>query len=435
MTSIHYPKVLVIGQYFNTISGGGITMGNLFRGWDKQCLAVAAEEIVAPDFDICNNYYQIGSHEIQKKIPFNLVGGKAKSGPLIASTNRTSDGSINSLSNEHSLYLDLLKKSGLIYYKSRYKLSEKFSAWIESFSPEVIYTQLASIELIEFVQELNKTLKKPIVVHMMDDWPETIAKQSIFAGYWRGKILSGFKNVLSQSAALLSISEAMSDEYKKRYGFEFIPFHNPTDLSFWGKHPKETYETDGVFKILYAGRIGTGIRSCFTDLAEAIAKYNGGEKKIEFIIQNSNAKKELPELEKYDGVRFRPSVSYDELPAIFSSSDALLLPNDFDDDSIRFLRYSMPTKASEFMISGTPVFLFAHEMTAVSQSAKQHGWAYVLNVNNTEAIVSALRQFCENDELRITIAKKAKNYATENFEMEKIQTRFRETLLNARNSS
>ena len=36
---MNYPKVLIIGQYFHTESGGGITMTNLFKGWDKEKIA------------------------------------------------------------------------------------------------------------------------------------------------------------------------------------------------------------------------------------------------------------------------------------------------------------------------------------------------------------------------------------------------------------
>ena len=35
------PKVLIIGQPFNNDTGGGITLTNLFNGWDRDKLAVA----------------------------------------------------------------------------------------------------------------------------------------------------------------------------------------------------------------------------------------------------------------------------------------------------------------------------------------------------------------------------------------------------------
>jgi hypothetical protein len=37
------PKVLIIGQPFNNDTGGGITLSNLFSGWDKDKIAVYIE--------------------------------------------------------------------------------------------------------------------------------------------------------------------------------------------------------------------------------------------------------------------------------------------------------------------------------------------------------------------------------------------------------
>lgn len=422
-----FPKVLIIGQYFETRTGGGITMGNLFRGWDKDKIAVASEEIIDPDFEVCDNYYQLGSMEIKRRFPFNLNiwGGKIYSGIINKPKTRNNNPQQPFIiSKNKSLYLNFLMFTGLIYYKARYRYSNQFSKWVTDFSPDIIYTQLASIELIDFINRFQKKINKPVVIHIMDDWPETICGNAILSNYWREKIIRGFKKLLSNSSALLSISEAMSIEYKRRYGFDFIPFHNPTDLSFWGKSPKEDYTNKPVFSLLYAGRIGTGILTCLNDVAKAIEKFNRKDEKIELIIQNSNAEILIPGLKKYDFVKFKNSVPYEELPQIFSQADALLLPNDFDKKSISYLRYSMPTKASEFMISGSPIFLYAHRDTAISQSALLHKWAFVVNDNNTDVLTLAISEFYHNEELRIRIANTAKNYAVANFASGEVKREF-----------
>ena len=74
MPTIYYPKILIIGQSFNIQSGGAITLTNLFYGWDKNNIAVAAdaETIGNPGFEVCEKYYQLGSLEIGRRFPFNL---------------------------------------------------------------------------------------------------------------------------------------------------------------------------------------------------------------------------------------------------------------------------------------------------------------------------------------------------------------------------
>ncbi|MGS0525308.1 hypothetical protein ACU8V7_09065 [Zobellia nedashkovskayae] len=57
------PKVLILNQPFVTNTGGGITMSNLFSGWDKDKLAVTCSSyLLTKEIDpkICNNYYQLG---------------------------------------------------------------------------------------------------------------------------------------------------------------------------------------------------------------------------------------------------------------------------------------------------------------------------------------------------------------------------------------
>jgi len=36
-----YPRVLIVGYNFDLVTGGGITLSNLFDGWPRERLAVA----------------------------------------------------------------------------------------------------------------------------------------------------------------------------------------------------------------------------------------------------------------------------------------------------------------------------------------------------------------------------------------------------------
>ena len=58
-------------------------------------------------------------------------------------------------------------------------------------------------------------------------------------------------------------------------------------------------------------------------------------------------------------LKINKKVPYTQLPDVFAKVDLLLLSNDFDNNSITYLKYSMPTKASEYMISGTPTLVYS----------------------------------------------------------------------------
>lgn len=429
---MNYPKILIVGQCFNTSTGGGITMTNLFREWDKENIAVVAAEIRNPTFEVCNKYYQLGQFEIKRRFPFNLNrwSKHIKSGPI----NFPKISQISSPDNFHKkslfkkVYLSALHLTGLYHYKSRYSISNEFLKWVKEYSPDIIYSQLSTIELIDFVAELKKILSIPVAIHIMDDWPLTISKKGIFQSFWENKIDKKFRRLLKDSNFFLSISEAMSKEYYNRYGYNFIPFHNPIDLNFWGLHSKSNYEFYEPFKILYAGRIGPGIKNCFFDIAAAIKNLVSKGLKIELHIQSTSQDPVLDDLIKYNFIKLNPPVAYIELPKIFASADLLLLPNDFESRSISFLKYSMPTKASEYMISGTPILLYSSSQTAVTSHALKYKWAYIVSEQNKQLLESAIEELYNNEKLRSKLGNIAREYAINNYNGIMIREQFKKTL-------
>ena len=124
--SIYYlmknPKILIIGEYFHSASGGGITMTNLFKGWNIENIAVAGANIHNPNFSVCNKYYKLGTLETENRFPFNLnkLGKKIRSGEIIEKKTVKSSSVIlnNKKSGLKKMYIRLLNFTGLCHYKS-----------------------------------------------------------------------------------------------------------------------------------------------------------------------------------------------------------------------------------------------------------------------------------------------------------------------------
>ena len=258
----------------------------------------------------------------------------------------------------------------------------------------------------------------------------TNKQRGVFRKYWYRIIDKELKNTFNKADVLLSISEAMSEEYLKRYGNRFLPFHNPIDVNNWTSGIKKDYTRNEKFIILYAGRIGTGLQNCLLSIAYAIKNQVDIGLKIEFHIQSRTDNPVLKELKKFDFVTIRNQVPYDMLPQIFSSADVLLLPNDFDEKSISFLKFSMPTKASEYMVSGTPILVFSSFETAVTKHALKYDWAYVVAEDSIEKIESAINTLYGDAALRRAIGSRAKEFAIKNFESEKIRENFKNAIKN-----
>lgn len=415
---MNLPKVLIIGQPFNNATGGGITLSNLFKNWSKDELAVACSGYLLADnidANACNTYYQLGYKETKWRFPFNLIQSKYFSGPLKFEDKRfqnfTAKKSKLRVKLIMSFFVPVLEFLGLSHIISKTTLSNQFRAWIKDFNPDVIYVQPTSRDGILFCLSVHNFLKRPLILHVMDDWPALISDKGIFKKFWSKKLDIEFRNLLEKADVLMSISESMSEEYKTRYNKNFIPFNNPINIKFWKEFQRNNYSLSDNPKILYAGRIGLGIETSLELLAKAIQKINENfHLSIEFILcTESNP----AWADNYSCVRFKGYIPYNLIPKTFSEADFLFLPYDFSKESIKYIQYSMPTKGPEYMMSGTPIILFAPKVTAIVKYCQKYDCAKIITDCNVESLSKSFIDLIKNEVERNRIAQNAKKIAEE----------------------
>ena len=152
--------------------------------------------------------------------------------------------------------------------------------WLAEYKPEILYIQVTSREDVLFSIQLCDYLKIPSVIHNMDDWPSTISKSGLFKEYWKKKIDKEFRQLLDRVDLYLSISDAMTAEYLRRYNKVFRAFHNPIDISKYNHTERKSPEPK-TFRILYMGRIGLANKNSIYQFASAVSQYNIDNYKIE----------------------------------------------------------------------------------------------------------------------------------------------------------
>ena len=432
------PKVLIIGQPFTNNSGGGITQSNLFGGWDKDKIAVVCTSHMFNNLnsDLCDTYYLLGNEEYKWAFPFNLMQRSTASGEVKLDANKINtvasvpSGNIKAPLRTriiNNYFYPFLEYAGLYHNISKIVLSDKFRKWLDEYNADAIYAQASTRETVLFCIAVQEYTKKPMVFHMMDDWPSTISEKGPFKNLWRNNIDKHFRRLLDRSAVLLSISDFMAQEYKRRYGGkDWITFHNPIDVGFWKSHQRNNYQLSSTPALLYAGRIGLGITASLETIAKAIDKVNSRqEKQLQFVLQTEL----LPEwVSNYKCVKHKSMVPYRELPKVFAEADLLILPYDFSDESIKFIKYSMPTKAPEYMMSGTPIIVYAPEVTAIVKDAEKNKWAKLVTENNIDELSEAIEQVFTSETERKEIAGNAIAIAETKFNAVTVRNRFRETI-------
>lgn len=420
--------MLIFGQSFNSNTGGGITLSNLFHDWPKENLAVIVTSHAIQYLNTihCDKYYFIGSKENSWKFPFNYFQRNVPSGQLDINSFSKS-GILTSKSTlrtqfVNNIFFPILKWIGLFHVLSKISFTDDLKNWIKEFNPDIVYIQVSTRDSLLFGKALAEYLKIPVVLHQMDDWLNSISFGGLGSRHWRKKINREFQELVDLSTLCLSISDQMGEEYKRRFGKVFKTFHNPIDLDFWDSDEEKIVLNPHGTTVLYAGRTGFGIGTSLKAFAQAVeelkSEYN---LPIEFYIQTHEP---LSWVDKFDNTYYRDMVPYSLLPRLFRGADFLLLPCDFSSKAVEFLRYSMPTKAPEYMISGSVTILMAPEETAVYQYGHQENWAFIINRDDVDFVKREFLKLIKDTDLQKRISERAVYLAKKNHDSLSIREKF-----------
>ena len=428
-----FPRVLVIGQAFHYRSGGGVTISNLFRGWDKNKLFSIISDRETPSNDICNEFYKLNYKERTRKIFWKYVNKE-----------KTSSDTNQFKQSKNLIFKSYLKKYILIiltyfgvnHFFKKYYFSNQLKSWLIDIGEiDVIYAQYSDYASMKFAHEMANYLKKPIIVHFMDDWITSGAVTNVKTAYyeslisrifWRIFYRRLFKKLLKISSARICISEAMSIEYKKRYKMNFEWVHNYIDPQNWSN--KIIPNISNEFNISYFGKIGIKNLESFELLCKAVNKIKSI--KINILVYTSDSLILSNLLAKYSYLKMRPFLNQEDYKDAVYSSSALFLPLSFSKKGLKYVKYSMPTKFPEFLISGVPIILFASEQTAIAKFCKKTKSAILISKKSETELFKKIKKLIESKKMYLSFSKAAISTAKSNFTKRYTQNKFIQIIQN-----
>src|SRR5690606_8939579 len=132
--------------------------------------------------------------------------------------------------------------------------------------------------------------------------------------------------------------------------------------------------------------------------------------------------------DKYGCVKHKAFVPYDELPKAFATADFLILPYDFSEKSIKFIGHSMPTKAPEYMASGSPIIVFAPEETALVQDVRKYDCGNIITENNVGTIKNAIKNLMLDQSLRANLSRRAVEAVDKNHNAAEVKSHFKKLI-------
>jgi glycosyltransferase involved in cell wall biosynthesis len=439
-----YPRVLVFGGGFDSYSGGGVTLSNLFREWPVSRLAVADSTAREDTAAVACAEYRLGTLERRWMWPLSRVPRRrGRSGPVERSDDAVahvcerdlpepdvapaSHGvAVNAASTLFHATIDRLGAEEVLL---RTVLSEPLRAWVDEYAPDVIYCHFSTLHTLRLVRALHESSGARLAIHVMDDWPEIIYRRTLLGPWLRARIDRELRELLSRADVLMAISRAMADEYRARYGLDFEVFHNCIDIPWWKESRKASWSVSTPLTIVYSGRIGWDAVTSFRDVCEAVEITNRRGLAATFRVYSPDFDtSDGAALSRYPHTEVLPSIEHERLPSVLAGADVLAVPSGFEDLARRYARLSLPTKVPAYMASGTPILLYAPRTYATSAWAEQARWAFVVGDRGPARLAQALAGLAADPGLREALGRRATEIADREFDGERVRGAFREAL-------
>lgn len=440
-----FPRVLIVGQDFDEVTGGGITLSCLFKAWPRDRIAVAAGGTGLGASGFAGHYYRLGSREDRWIWPLSAVPRESwkVSGPFVPGVEHgepearpdsshferpsSRDGRLRALGRR--VGYGALRLTGADDLLRGLHLSDSFLGWVADYRPDVIYSQLASLGLVRVVGDLARETRIPVALHFMDDWPTTLYRGGLLGGHVRRRLGRELGWLLDQAALLMVISDDMARAFAGRYGHDFLAFHNALDLEEWAATRRTSWAPGHPFEILYAGKIGMSNEASLLDVARATEALAGSGMDLRLAVLTPDVTHPAAaRLHNFAHVGVLPAIPHAEIPARLARADLLVLPLDFGKRAEDYARFSMPTKTVEYMASGTPTLVYAPAGNAVSRYAATQQWGYVVGRSSGADLTAGLRLLAENAGERERLAQRSVELALTHHDAGPVRDAFRTAL-------
>jgi glycosyltransferase involved in cell wall biosynthesis len=216
------------------------------------------------------------------------------------------------------------------------------------------------------------------------------------------------------------------------YGYPFLPFQNALDVERWLPDSRTDWKAGTPFVLRYVGSIvPDGQRESLRDIARAVARLSADGIDVQLWIHSpAHESAYLRDLSS-PAVRIEGPPDPKSIARLLAGTDLLVLPYNFDARSARYIRLSLPTKAPAYMISGTPILVYAPGDVATARYATQEGWGYVVATRGEEAVMSAVRTLMQHTSLREQLGRRAREVAVARHDASVVKAAFWTALCDA----
>lgn len=430
-----YPRVLVITpQAFNHVTGTGVTFSNLFREWPKDRLACVHSDAVPTETDVCSRVFRLETNNIRKLFVPRWLFRRARRSPQMV------------LEDDVANCLPLRKPSlrrrvfqwgrdllfGCDSIPETITLTNDLIAWIDEFRPDVIYSPLGDNAMMDFIERVRVRWSVPLVVHIMDDWRSTIYSKGLFSMLRRRRMGALFNHLIGVASCRMGICPLMCEVYEREFGVSFAPFQNTINTEEWKKFSRTDAKANRPFRIVYAGSIFPFAQlDSLSEICQSVGELNedGRDVALDIYSPRFMTDQYRERLAVHDAISIHDPIPHRERYfRVLCAADLLVMPVNFDDNTVSFIRYSMPTKVPEYLLTGVPVLVYGPSSIAQVDYAAKSEWGYIVSEAGQDKVTAALVELLENSDLRLKLGMTARALAVTNHDAGVVRSKFRAEL-------
>ncbi len=303
------------------------------------------------------------------------------------------------------------------------------------FMPQVIYfNPTDSRKLLDFAKKLAEETDAALVIHMMDDWPARLEAGSEKLIYCDRAL----RRLISRARQHLSISDAMSEAYEERYGVKWSALANGVEPDkFPVKQMRvERPSAERPFVIRYMGALADDMTyASVSDIARVVASLQQDHSvRFEIYTMHWYKAKAEQDLGGLAGVVVSDLVEPHLYEHSLSEADALVIAYNFDEESIRYIGYSLANKMPECLASGTPVLAYGPRGVATIDYLEYAGLADVVHTRSQSLLGDAIIRLITNADYGRQLAERARSFASANLTRTEVQRKFKEVIMRANSS-
>jgi colanic acid biosynthesis glycosyl transferase WcaI len=234
------------------------------------------------------------------------------------------------------------------------------------------------------------------------------------------------KYQLKNSNCIVSITEDFSSqfsEWKIKTSNFVIPNWSPIDeikLVDKTNEFSKQFDLERSFNIVYSGTMGFKHNpQLIAELCRRLTQY--ADMKIVVVSEGLGAsylEKQKREME-LSNLLIIPFQPFEKFSQVLSTADVFLAMLE-DDAGV----YSVPSKVLSYLCAGKPTIVAAPGNNLASKIVRSGNSGKCIENNNVDQLLSVVLEIKHDSELYHTLSKNARNYAEQNFQIEKISKSF-----------